>query len=58
MLMAKCMQEIQRHGKFHFDLEFLVMDPGYNEINRQTIIDNTKLLNIPLKCLKPISSIL
>jgi len=49
MLMAKCMQEVQRHGKFHFDLEFLVMDPGYNEINRQTIIDNAKLLDIPIK---------
>jgi len=48
MLLAKCMQEIQRHGKFHFDLEFLVMDPGYNEINRQVIIDNAKCLNIPI----------
>lgn len=49
MLMAKLMQEIQRHGKFHFDLEFLVMDPGYNEINRLTIIENAKRLNIPIK---------
>ena len=48
VLMAKCMQEIQRHGKFHFDLVFLVMDPGYNEINRQVIIDNAQSLNIPL----------
>ena len=48
MLLAKCMQEIQRHGKFHFDLEFLVMDPGYNEVNRQVIIDNAKCLNIPI----------
>lgn len=48
MVLAKCMQELQRHGKFHFDLEFLVMDPGYNPINRQLIIDNAKLLNIPI----------
>lgn len=48
MLLAKLMQEVQRHGKQHFDLEFLVMDPGYNEINRQTIINNAKLLNIPI----------
>lgn len=48
MLLAKLMQEVQRHGKLHFDLEFLVMDPGYNEINRQTIINNAKLLNIPI----------
>ncbi len=48
MLLAKLMQEVQRHGKMQFELVFLVMDPGYNEINRQTIINNAKLLNIPI----------
>ncbi len=48
MLLAKLMQEVQRHGKIPFELEFLVMDPGYNEINRQTIINNAKILNIPI----------
>jgi tRNA 2-thiocytidine biosynthesis protein TtcA len=48
MLLAKLMQEVQRHGKISFDLEFLVMDPGYNEINRQTIVNNAKLLDIPI----------
>ncbi len=48
MLLAKLMQEVQRHGKISFELEFLVMDPGYNEINRQTIINNAKLLDIPI----------
>lgn len=48
MLMAKLMQEIQRHGVIKFDLVFLVMDPGYNDINRQTIINNAELLNIPI----------
>ncbi len=48
MLLAKLMQEVQRHGRIPFQLEFLVMDPGYNEINRQTIINNAKLLNIPI----------
>lgn len=49
MLLAKCMQELQRHGQLHFDLEFIVMDPGYNARNRQQIIDNASLLNIPIK---------
>lgn len=49
MLLAKCMQELQKHGKIPFELVFLVMDPGYNEINRQTIINNAKLLNIPIE---------
>ncbi len=48
MLLAKCLQEIQRHRKMDFELKFIAMDPGYSEANRQKIIDNAKLLNIPL----------
>ncbi|HHW69368.1 MAG TPA: tRNA 2-thiocytidine biosynthesis protein TtcA, partial [Tenericutes bacterium] len=47
-LLAKCMQELQKHGKIKFDLVFLVMDPGYNKINREKIEENAKLLNIPI----------
>lgn len=49
MLLAKCMQELQRHGKYHFDLEFIVMDPGYNKVNRETIIKNAEIMNIPIQ---------
>ena len=48
MLMAKLMQELQRHGKYPFELVFLVMNPGYNEDNWKIIQDNAKLLDIPL----------
>lgn len=48
MLMAKLFQELKRHNKFEFDLEFLVMDPGYVAKNRQLIEDNAKRLNIPI----------
>ena len=48
-LMAKCVQELQRHGKFPFNAHFVVMDPGYTDYNRQYIIDNAKLLNIPIE---------
>ena len=48
MLMAKLFQELRRHNKFPFELVFLVMDPGYNETNRQVIENNAKLLNIPI----------
>ena len=48
MLLAKCMQELKKHRQVNFDLVFLVMDPGYNPINRQKIINNAKLLNIPI----------
>ena len=48
MLMAKLMQELHRHSNVPFDLVFLVMDPGYNEINRQKIESNAALLHIPI----------
>ena len=48
MLMAKLMQELQRHSDVPFDLVFLVMDPGYNEINRQKIESNAALLGVPI----------
>ena len=49
MLMAKLFQELKRHNKFEFELVFMVMDPGYNKVNRQMIIDNSKKLNIPIQ---------
>ena len=48
MLMAKLMQLLQRIGEAPFELVFLVMDPGYNERNRQKIESNAALLNIPI----------
>lgn len=49
MLCAKLLQEIKRHGKFDFGLEFIVMDPGYNEKNRRQIEENARILNIPIR---------
>ncbi len=48
-LLAKCMQEILRHGKMTFGLEFLVMDPGYHPDNRSLIEENACRLGIPVK---------
>ena len=48
MLMAKLMQELQKHSDVPFELVFLVMDPGYNELNRQKIESNAALLHIPV----------
>ena len=44
MLMAKCMQELNRHSLVPFELVFLVMNPGYNEENRRLIEENAKLV--------------
>ena len=48
MLMAKLLQQLQRHSEIPFELVFLVMDPGYNEINRKKIESNAELLHIPI----------
>lgn len=48
MLMAKLLQMLQRISDIPFDLVFLVMDPGYNEINRQKIESNAELMHIPI----------
>ena len=48
MLMAKLFQELERHGKKNFEVVFLVMNPGYNEINYETIVNNARILNVPI----------
>ncbi len=48
-LLAKCIQEILRHGKIHFEAKYVVMNPGYNEGNKEQILKNAKLLNIPIE---------
>lgn len=48
MLMAKLFQELERHGKKNFEVEYLVMNPGYNELNYQTIVENAKFLEVPI----------
>ncbi len=48
-LLAKCMQEIKKHGKIKFDLEFIVMDPGYSKENLDKVKKNAELLGIPIR---------
>jgi len=48
MLMAKLFQELKRHNKFPFELSFLVMDPGYSELNRMVIERNAAMLGVPV----------
>ena len=48
MLMAKLFQELKRHGRNNFDVVFLVMNPGYNDLNYQMILENAKMLEVPI----------
>ena len=47
MLMAKMMQMLHRHTAIPFDVEYLIMDPGYNAENRKKVISNAEFLEIP-----------
>ena len=48
-LLAKCIQEIKRHGKINFDAYYVVMNPGYRKENLDKIMNNAKLLNIDIQ---------
>ncbi|SDN32612.1 tRNA 2-thiocytidine biosynthesis TtcA family protein [Acetanaerobacterium elongatum] len=48
MLLAKCIQQLQRHSDFPFEAVYLVMDPGYAPANRRLIEENAQLLNLPV----------
>jgi tRNA(Ile)-lysidine synthase TilS/MesJ len=49
LLLAKLMQELQKHGRVKFELEFIAMDPGFHQINRDTLQKNCDHLGIPVK---------
>ncbi|SKC61263.1 tRNA(Ile)-lysidine synthase TilS/MesJ [[Eubacterium] yurii] len=49
MLMAKLFQELKEHGNVNFDVEFVVMDPGYHKDIRKLLEENCKYLEIPIK---------
>ena len=48
-LLAKCIEELQKHGDIKFEVHYVTMNPGYNEINKNKIEENAKILNIPLE---------
>lgn len=52
MLLAKLLEELQRHGKIKFDLKFIVMDPGYNQKNLELIKTNLDKLKIDAEIFK------
>lgn len=49
MLLAKLMQMLQKRSDFPFEVRYLVMDPGYTPENRQKILHNAALLELPVE---------
>ena len=35
MILAKCMQLLEKYGDIPFKCTYMVMNPGYNEVNKQ-----------------------
>ncbi|MBS5862097.1 MAG: tRNA 2-thiocytidine biosynthesis protein TtcA [Firmicutes bacterium] len=48
-LLAKCVEELQKHGGIPFEAYYVCMNPGYNEANKKKILENAKILNINLE---------
>ena len=48
-LLAKCMEELQKHSKIKFDLKYVVMNPGYTDKNLEKIKENAKILNLNIE---------
>lgn len=49
MLMAVLMRAYQKVGEIPFEVEYLVMDPGYAPANRKKIEDNAERLGLPIR---------
>ncbi len=48
MLMAKLFQMFQKISNVPFEIVYLVMNPGYNDVNLNRIVENAKTLEIPI----------
>jgi tRNA(Ile)-lysidine synthase TilS/MesJ len=49
LLLAKLFQELKRHGKKNFELEFIAMNPGFSDFDFDNMMKNVEYLNIPVK---------
>ncbi len=49
MLMARLFMQLHKYSDFPFDVEYIVMDPGYNPANREKIEENAAKLSVPVK---------
>ncbi len=49
LILAKLFQELLKHKKVNFELEFIAMDPGYHKEIRALLEENCAYLGIPVK---------
>lgn len=48
-LLAKCIEELQKHGKYKFDAKYVVMNPGYSTDNLEKIKKVARELNLKIE---------
>ncbi|MCL2357453.1 MAG: tRNA 2-thiocytidine biosynthesis protein TtcA [Defluviitaleaceae bacterium] len=48
-LMAKLFQQLRRLSEMPFELEFIVMNPGYDSPSFEKILENAQILHVPVK---------
>ncbi|MBR1818429.1 MAG: tRNA 2-thiocytidine biosynthesis protein TtcA, partial [Bacilli bacterium] len=48
-LLAKCIEELQKHGKVKFEARYVVMNPGFLDGNLEKIKENAGILHVPIE---------
>lgn len=48
LIMAKLFQELHRHSQIPFELEFIAMNPGFYDTNKNQLLKNCDHLQIPV----------
>lgn len=48
-LLAKCIEELAKHSDIPFTAKYVVMNPGYTEVNKNLILENAKIMNVDIE---------
>lgn len=48
LMLAKLLQELQKHGRVKFELVYIAMNPGYHITNEKRLKENCEHLEIPI----------
>ena len=51
-LLAKCIQELTKHGKINFEAKYVVMDPGYKKEHLDKILKMANTLGVDIEVFK------
>lgn len=51
-LLAKCIQELTKHGQINFEAKYVVMDPGYKQEHLDKILSMAKCLGVEIEVFK------